>query len=396
MEQCAWTALTISAAIIAILKGFHLPNLWSATQLQVDYAFGFVKRGAAGSVLRLLDLPIERYWVFASISFIALAAALFIFVIFLRQRPAQKEVALYSTIFLSSFATTYFVHLVGYLDVILLTLTLIVLAIPQNGLWIAATYIVCIACTLIHESFLLSFFPLVWFRVVMGAMLDKGRGKNFAVLHGIALPLFVAIVTVLVAFHHPLTAEQVSMLQAMIGASVNFPIRPEFFVVMTNSASDNMRLMLRHFQMPSWWINEAGAFASLLWVALFFTWQSLRLVKESTSPKKTTLKIAVVYASLSPTLLQAFGWDIFRWYAIAACTAFVVYRLLAERLAISLPAGLSFAQMRILALVLVGLNLATGAGLFDGIRINTFPFTDELLDLYMTVKTQGYLPIPNR
>jgi hypothetical protein len=364
--------------------------------VQVDYSFGFVKRGATGSALRLLDLPIERYWVFASISFIVLAVALFIFVIFLRQRPAQKEVALYSTIFLSSFAVTYFVHLVGYLEIILLTLSLIVLAIPQNGLWIAATYIVCFACTLIHESFLLSFFPLVWFRVVIGAMLDQDRDKHFAVVHGFCLPLVVVMMTVLLSFPHPMTAEKASLVQAAISARVNFPIRPDFFMVLTNSAFDYIRLMLRHFQMPSWWISEVGAFASLLWVALFFTWQSLRLVKESAVPKKTTLKIAIIYASLSPTLLQVFGWDIFRWYAIAAFTAFVVYRLLAERLVISLPAGTSSAEVRMLALVLVGLNLATGAGLFDGGRINTFPFTDQLHDLYMTIKTQGHLPIPNR
>src|SRR5579871_1528497 len=88
----SWTTLTIAVAIIAALKGVRLPSLWAATQLQLDYSAGFLKRGAMGSLFHLLHIPIERYWVSAGVSYGFLALTIMLFVLFLRRAWRTQDI----------------------------------------------------------------------------------------------------------------------------------------------------------------------------------------------------------------------------------------------------------------------------------------------------------------
>ena len=127
-----WNALTIAVAAIATCKGIRLPNLWSATQLQLGYQMGFVKRAGAGALLHYLHLPIQHYLMFAAFSFVILIAAVALFVPFVRDNAVTDESVALTPIFASSFAVPYFAHLVGYLDLILLTMALALLLLPRS------------------------------------------------------------------------------------------------------------------------------------------------------------------------------------------------------------------------------------------------------------------------
>ena len=48
-----------------------------------------------------------------------------------------------------------------------------------------------------------------------------------------------------------------------------------------------------------------------------------------------------------------------------------------------------------LVLVLIGLNLSTGGGLFDEYKVNTFPYVDVLRGLLRDFNNLGYVPIPS-
>jgi hypothetical protein len=393
-SRSAWINLTVGVGLLAVLKGVRLPSLWSATQLQVDYSLGFVKRAAAGAALHQLGVPIGRYWVFVGFSFVVLSLAVILFALFVRQRSASQEVSFYSPIFLSSFAVTYFVHLVGYLDILLLTLVLFIMVIPRNASSVAVTYVICAAGILIHEAFLLSFFPIVWFRLLLDSILSPGPGRRVAVLHAVALPLLLLIETVFIALPQPMTSEKVSQMQTAISASVDFSVCGDYFDSMGHSTLENIRIMAARFRTPHWWIKEIGASLSLLWIALYFVWQSIRLTAASGTPHKTLLVTAVLCVSLCPTLLQLLAWDLFRWYATAAFAAFMAYLLLAERMIASEQMPSSIVNTKTLALFLIGLNLSTGAGLLDGYQVNTFPFIDGVIGWERAYRTFGHIPVP--
>lgn len=393
-ERSAWTLLAVGFGIIAFLKGVRLPNLWSATQLQLNYSFGFAKRAAVGALLHFLHIPIERYWIVVSFSFLVLATTVVLFVFFLKQKWRSPEIALHSTVFLSSFAVTYLVHLVGYLDIILLMMSLFVLMMPRNTFYIALNYIVCGAGLLIHETFLLSFFPAIWFRLFLEAMMERGPRQRNIVLHLVMLTALVSTEIVFIALPHWISLDRVSLMRATIGAGADFLIREDFFDVMTLSVFENVRVMMNKFQTPLWWVEEISAFSALLWVAVYFIWQSMRLIRASAIPQKTLVAGTAMGVSLCPILLQFLGWDLYRWYATAAFSAFIVYFLLVERINFSERLSPVTGGGKILAILLIGLNLSTGAGLLDDHHVNTFPFIQGVADLAREYKTLGYIPIP--
>jgi len=53
---------------MAVLKGLRRPSMWAATQAQLDYSHGFIKRGLLGAVYGPLggDHYGRLSWIFAA------------------------------------------------------------------------------------------------------------------------------------------------------------------------------------------------------------------------------------------------------------------------------------------------------------------------------------------
>ena len=176
-----------------------------------------------------------------------------------------------------------------------------------------------------------------------------------------------------------MTPEQVGHLEAQMTASVDFHPRREFFAVLTRSATANMYYMTRVMRSGFWWGTQLGAIVSFVPTTAFFLWLALRIVDAGhTGMDRRIVKAALMVAGLCPLLLQVLGMDIYRWYALAGLTSFLVltivyvhYRDSAAELA------LNSRSVQNVAIFLIAINLATGAGLFDGYRVDTFPFVDH-------------------
>jgi hypothetical protein len=390
-----WWAFTIGVAALAICKGLRLPNLWSATQLQLNYQLGFVKRAGAGALLQLLHVPVQRYWVFAGFSFLVLIAAIALFCGFARQNATSKEARAFAPVFASSFAVTYFTHLVGYLDLILLALALLLLVLPRTPWRTVLDYCLCLGGLLIHEDFLLTFFPVIWLQRLLPIM-SAGRTRSRSVLaQSLALPIAACIATLIIVVPQPLAPERVLLWEKSLQAVADFPLRADFFAVLHRSLADNAQLMFGQFRTARWWAQELSATLSLLWIAAFFTWRALRIIGSAPVEKKAFLRCVTVAVCLAPTLLQLVAWDLYRWYATAAFTSFMVYLLLVRHFPDTRRRD-SPRRDTTIAMALVGLNLCTGAGLLDDYKINTFPFVEEVYNLAIEIKHSGHIPMPTK
>jgi len=394
VERFPGTFLLGCVALLSGLKGLRLPNLWSATQSQIDYSMRIVKRGFFGELMQLFGIDIGHYFIFTCVSFMILATTLLLWYVLLT--TCTRNViydARYDTllmVYLSSFSVSYMVHMVGYTDILLLALTVVCLLLPISLLHMCVTYMLCAFGVLFHEIFVVIFFPIIWFRMVLEAVAPVERSRVSLVPHLILLPTFVLILASALTYQASLTEVQTHELQKAILTHVDFKLRPDFFDVMKRSVGDNLKWMLNMYWYDpiSWGVKEARAFITLLPVALLFCWCSVVLLIGTNHRRRHVLAFGAVIASLSPLTLQLIGMDWFRWNALAVTNSFMVFLLLRRNFGDRHLDATRWVRSPKVALVIVMLNLSTGDGLFDNYRVKTFPY---ILELYQCV-TQTCMP----
>ncbi|HXS15796.1 MAG TPA: hypothetical protein VN764_01320, partial [Polyangiaceae bacterium] len=76
----AYGPIAVAVFLIGWLKGFRLPNLWSATHFAFNYSQGFVRRGFVGELARLVGgekvYTYQNFLVFSVVVFLVTATLL--------------------------------------------------------------------------------------------------------------------------------------------------------------------------------------------------------------------------------------------------------------------------------------------------------------------------------
>ncbi len=376
---------TTLLAILAGAKGVRLPNLWAATQAQVDYAVGFTKRGLVGEIATVLHIPLWHYGVFIVYAYSVLILSLFLLALLIMRSFYDAEFRSVVLVFLSSMAITFLVHLVGYLEGLLLLLTLVALGADRSTAAFFVEILVCFISPFIHEMFLLSFFPVILFRVTFDATQTSGREQALLILRAVSLIMIVASVMIFIAQSKPMTADNIASLMGGMKSRVDFPIRLDFFDVMQRSLADNIRAARAGAKL----IDQVIAVLSLGWVTLFFICCTIWRVYANALSHKRLVCVFVIFASIAPMFLQVVGWDLCRWYALSVFSSFLVYTTVVLR---SKCAGQNLNPYFLSALVAV--NLCTGTGLLDGYRINTFPYIENLSGVIRDYQRNGTFRLP--
>jgi hypothetical protein len=191
-----------------------------------------------------------------------------------------------------------------------------------------------------------------------------------------------------------MTAQRAGDLQAAMAAAVDFPTRGDFFPVLTRSAADNVAIMMATMTHGLWWLAQCNAFVTFMPTAGFFLWIALNIVDTyHAGAERFVVKAAVVVASLCPLAMQLVGWDIYRWYAMGVFSSFVSLTIVCRHYGCNAPLAASGA-VRNIALLLIAVNMATGTGLFDGHRVDTFPFVDFWKSCLHWVVSRGHFTQP--
>jgi hypothetical protein len=376
-----WRTLALLGFAVALLKGWRLPILWAATQAQVDYSQGFVKRGLLGEVAHLLHLPLGRYLVFYAVSYL-----LFVLLVLLMLRLIERAGLLGNAggmalvaLFGGSYGVTYLFSLVGYLDIILLILAVMVLNISHRTAQMAAALVLGVVASCVHELYALACFPVTLLPLVLAWA--RGERNLAAMLLG-ALALLAVLATVIaLAGATPLSDAGIDALEASILTRVDFPIRSDFFDVLRRSAADNLAAMAAFRTSTSWWIDQIAACLAFVPAGVVFFAASWRVGAPAAGLSRRVLAGgALLVCCVAPLGLNLLGWDVYRWYALAEIASFLT-------LAIAATEG-DFASLSLsrrwetIILCIFCLNLATTVGLISLEHGSMFPFRDMIAHLW--------------
>lgn len=370
-------ALVVGA--VAVCKGLHFPNLWSATQAQIDYSHGFVKRGLFGAVVtRSLDL--SHYARFAVFSCVALMIVLVLLVVFVGQSGAMERVGSGAAVvaFASSLAVTNIANLVGYLDIVQLGLTLMLLLIRRPLLRFFVAIPIGASCILLHESFLLSLLPVLLFSFYADSLRDRRLAKT-AGLKIVVLACAALVLTTVLAMRPSLSADQIQAFEQELSSRVDFPLRQDFFPVLGLSASGNSSYIHSFYKTSLYRSTQMSVILALAPVVAFLIVCLHRFCRASED--KRTMQfgfLGVLCAGLAPLGIHLLAGDVARFNS-EACTAFFLAFLLLVRSLPEIRITLTPAMRNGMFLV-VALGMASGEGLLDVNAPRQFPFVRSVMN----------------
>lgn len=367
-ENAFWSATSLGVGFLALMKGIRLPNLWAATQAQVDYRFGFVKRGLFGTVVAR-PLHLHAYWRFAAFStvmLLALLTALAIFAVSSGMRRRFRPAVLLA-VFSSSYAVTYLGNMNGYFDILLALTAVALVSIRRPLLRLAFGLVLIPAALLVHESFLVIFLPVV----LLPFLLEWEAGKRVGMVAIILLGTLAIGVTARLALRRPLDSRQIAMEQSAIKSQVDFAERKDFFDVFDRSTKDNLRLMWSYTHRLFWWVRLASCAIVVAPMIGMYLWIIRGLMRGNGTSLWAIIGVGV--AALAPILMNAVAWDIGRWFALAQVTTYLSLGVVCLH---TRGAPIEFTPaMKRLGVAVIFLNLASGEYFLELEDIHGFPYT---------------------
>jgi hypothetical protein len=374
-EHRFYRLLLLFSAVTAVLKGMHMPYSWPVTQAQIDYRDGFVRRGLLGEVCRRLHIPIWHYQTFSLLSFVLLACLLTLLAWSVRRSGLDRiGLGSFTALVASGFFVTMLVNLVGFLDIILLLILLLVLQVRDPRWQLLAATASAVMAILFHELYVIAFLPISLIGPVSWAV-QGGRAswrRWLLVAMAAAVPW---IVVMRIARESNMTPAQSSEMQRQIRARVDFePYDVMLNEVLTNSNQQSRKQMFTLVKEPEWWVVEGFGLAAFLPTAIFF----LMIAWRAARAQPRMVRWYMIGSALAPLLLNIVAYDRFRWLMMVAIDA-VLCAVVACWLRRPLQGENGLPEFGIAwrraAVFLIAVNLATDIGFFSG-HARNFPFFD--------------------
>jgi hypothetical protein len=382
-ERCFYRLLLAAGGVIAVLKGLRLPYIWAATQAQIDYRSGYLRRGLFGEVCRRLHIPTWHYSVFCAVAFGLLAGFFWLLARSVRRSGLDAAgLGAFTALLASSFCITMLTNLVGYYDILMALLVLGVMQFKSPRVQVIAALVAGIVGVMVHELYAIAYLPVSLAGVVYALTGEERRQKMLWV--GLAAALVIPWTMVLVPMGHAkMVPADIAQLAAAIRARVDFPSHDGvIFEIFAYSSSGALHRMLGYMHAGTYWVLEGFGLLAFLPTTLFFLGLAWRIA----SARRRALRWYFVLCTLTPLLLNLVAYDRFRWFAmmelnaalcaIAACWS--NSRLQSTRADTSAQPVFGVAWRRA-AIFLLAINLATDIGLFQG-DARHFPFQSYWTD----------------
>lgn len=374
-----WWKVSPLLAAISVAKAVRLPNYKSATQAEVDYHLGLIKRGMFGAVFAR-PLHLEHYSRFAVFSWVLLLATVGLLLWFTYTSRALKRVLSPEVValFCSSYALVYLAHMVGYFEVLLLALTLLLLLVPSFRWRLVLAVPVIVFALAVHEMYLFVYLPVLLFSFVAQGLLAGPRTMPRRRIGGAVLLLgAVALGTTLrLALRPPMTVPQLGALRTHIATLVDFPTDEAMYDVLVRSTHDNLLIMQDIASRAPWWRQQLVCLLTMAPTVVLLILTTRALLRHSARPAPRWLPWAAVTAALSPLAMHLLGFDVARFNAMVILTSFLVLLTVCrytEGAAVALSPRLHHAVLLVLLL-----NMTSGDLLMDGRVVRSFPFVREL------------------
>ncbi len=397
-EKRFWPLAAAILGIVSFLKGFRRPCPWASTQALVNYDHGIIKRGFFGATFGKV-FQLSHYLNFSIFSY------LFLYILFrllvkliqtsgVASRIGNGEVV---ALFFSSAVISYLGVLVGYLDIPLAVLTLVLLGIANPTKRFIVAVPLCIVGVMIHEMFLVGFLPVILFSFVLDAFKADSvarRKRMFFQTAGLAVVCLGT--TYFLAMKGLVSATMAKALETEASKRTDFWVDPNVYLALTRNAKDNFLDMAHSYMgVPEWRIQFLAALIIFLPLALVLgktIIDMLRPKEAQTFPKWVVF--AALAAMLAPLVLNALGSDCARWNMLACLDGFLILMLICrarphQTLQVR-PA------MRNVVILLVAIHLATSEfpmGMAPNAPgANPYPFSAKASQFFYQVESRTWHP----
>ena len=314
-----WYVVSAVVGALALLKGIRLPNRWSATQAQLDYSQGFVKRGFFGAAIAG-PLGLGHYARFAVVSYGLLAVLAVLVIVLALKSGLVKRLggAEMLAVFCGCYGVSTIANTVGYMDVPLGILAVCVLFVRSAWARFAVGLVLTAVGLLVHELFLFVFVPVVVLSFVVQGVREKRRG---VVVAGLVLALAAGVVGWKLVHQRPMTGAQAIAINEHVAQRVDFQPRQDFFTVLVLSSADNQRIMNTYFHIFDWYVKQAASVV-VFGPSLVLLLVAMVKVLRGAAVEAWLIWVAVVCA-LSPLAMHLFAWDVGRFNGLTCLTAFL-------------------------------------------------------------------------
>jgi len=317
--------LRITAAVsflLALVNHVLPPKAFAATQLLFDYSEGLTRRGLVGAALTLLPgdkVSVGEIYAVAALVSLAGAGAFYLFL--KRTMPEQRAPLLLIILALNSFAYSSFIGNTGYLDGVLMVLTL--LALSSNGargMGLALRLGLTVLGVMVHENMLPYFTLLIGFDLFLARRAQKG-----ALAISLLPATFGLLTLATLLFIGRMSPDQAGAFAAHVQARAGFGVDPSATKVAGRGIAQNFALMadLRGTTKYWAWVLFDGVPLALMSGWLF--WLARRLLGASTRD------LAVFYLGLvllAPLSLNIIAFDVVRFGAASVLGGFIAIALI--------------------------------------------------------------------
>ncbi len=372
-------ALTASLALLSFAKGWTSRiSDWGQFHWLVNYDQGFIKRGLIGHLFGSLvrDGPLEQR--LALVNTINMTAAvllilgLHLWAYRLMTRPAARPDRYTLPTVLLLFATAQFLpsvaHTAGYLDIFLYVLFAVSAAFVARGHVLAAGLIGCFG-PFIHESFVflwVSCVILMWWTPETSAWpWQAGASGWLTRLIGAALPI---VATAFVLLFHRQDAATAQILTSSLPEDVKRGVIVDQFGQTAGSA---FRVMLGIYRTNFGNFILAAVFLLTPVAVMVLAYAAARFRRHFWFDTA-----ALALATLAPTAMLLFGWDLSRFLVATALSGLVAILVCESRLPTAPQTHFSAWHGLAWSLALAGFLVPLISGNFwqAGVVSNPLPF----------------------
>ncbi len=383
LQKNIWFALIAIIVVFSIMRGIRYPNLWVYTQFLFNYETGFVKRGMLGELMRLMGGEyFLSYQFFMQFSYVISAVNTLLMLVLLRRFVMSENGCFFGAaiVFSSSLSLVVLAHTVGNIEHLALLVTLVLLLIKtfwRKVVWVMLGMSFIVLC---HEGMMVIFYPVMFMSLLLTIHQEGDRRKKH--LKWLLLAIISIGLVSLMWFMKDqiLTQGEATRMRYDMQSSTGKTFFDEPFVVVLHNSETSQMAVQDFFDNKNQWQkirNTAVVTLPSLLLLMVCFWCVAR-----------RCDIPLVYvllgvsAPLSPLLLNFFGVDVIRWFALAIISAFLVLAALLLHLSEQVVEEESRLHNSVVLIpvcfLLVFVNGMSTIKLFDGDEVENFPFLNHI------------------
>ncbi len=369
-KASTWFWVCAVVLLVSIVRGMRTPSEWAYTHFLFNYEAGFIKRGLIGEIFHTLNPTYSDNYLWftvVNLSLFIFAVSSLLYCLYTLVNRKNSLLTAAALLFASSLSPVYLAHTIGYFDVIGLLAVIILTQLLNTtySQWLILP--VTLLCLLIHESFFIIFFPLLFIHVIF--LQTKNINKNTLLLAGVYATISFPV-AFLLANYALLDLSSRLILQNQLEQIASHPLRYDGFSVLVRGIGDNYGIM--EPSLFSLWSNLESLPVTLPTTIVL----NIAIWKIVRPHYNASITLLICLASFSPLAMHILAWDTHRWNALMITTSFLNLCNVARHF----PIPKIQPSYPVFALLLF-LNGASTIGLFEGHEVKQFPFFEEIYQL---------------